>query len=106
MHVCDYDIATVPTSAIHHASAIVNTAIFGHEVGYRCPIAFLDMREEAVSNSGCLVLQPSRRRLKFVEAGKGSIEICLVEDLEAAEPITFDSENARHVPLGVEALWR
>jgi len=54
----------------------------------------------------CRVFQSRHLRVQFFKPGKGGIEVFLVEDFEMADQVTFDGENADHLPLGVKSLWR
>ena len=40
--------------------------------------------------------------LQFVEARERGVEVCLVENLAAADQVAFDRKDVRHAPLAVE----
>ena len=76
------------------------------DLGHRGPVAGLEVGQEAVISLGCRVFQPRRLRVQFVKSGERGVEVCLVEDFDAAEQVAFDCENVDHPPLGIKALWR
>ena len=105
-HICDHGIATVPDTDVHHAAAIVDKTIVGQYLCHRRPTAGPSVGKEPVIGSTCRVFQRPRLRVQFVKPSECGVEVCLVEDFDAAEPVTFDGENVDHLPLGVKALWR
>jgi hypothetical protein len=102
--IVDHDIAPVPNPNVHHAAAIIDKTVVGQYLGRRRPIAVPGAGKEAVICSGRRILQPPRLWLQFLEARERGVEVCLVENLAAADQVAFDRKDVRHAPLAVETL--
>ena len=72
-----------------------------HGVPSRGPRSYV---QEALNHLACRVFQPRRRRLQFVEPRERGVEVGLVEDFAAVDPVAVDRQKLNHPPLGVEAL--
>ncbi len=105
-HVRDLGISTVSDPGVHHPTAIVGGNVVGQDLGHRVPVAGREVRIEALVHSACRVFQPRRRPAEFVESRERGVDVCLVEDLAAVDPIAFDGQKVDLPPLGVEALLR
>src|ERR1700742_2645327 len=44
--------------------------------------------------------------VELIEPRERRVQICLVENLAAAEHVAFEGENTYYPPLGAEAFWR
>ena len=61
--------------------------------------------QEALVHLACRVFQsPPRLRVKLLEAGERGVEVGLVEELAAADPVTVDHQYADLTGLGFDAL--
>ena len=101
---CDYGFPAVSDPGAHHATTIVAEKIVGQHLGYARPSRGPRSAPGSVSYSACRVFQSRRLRLQFIKAGERGVEVCLVEDLAAVDPVAFDRKDVDHPPLGVEAV--
>ena len=93
-------------AGIHDATTIFVDYVVGLRVGHGVPVAGREVRPQALVHSTCRVLQPRRRTAELVEPRERGVEVCLVEELAAADQIAFDGQDFDDPPLGVEALLR
>ena len=70
------------------------------------PLAGSNVRVKPLEYMRCGVLQTQRRSTELVESRERDIEVRLVEDLAAGDPVTFDRQDVDRSPLGVEAFRR
>ena len=62
--------------------------------------------QKSLIHLACRVFQPRRRPAELIESRDRGVQVCLVEDLAAAEHVVFDRQHVDPAPLGVEALVR
>ncbi len=52
-----------------------------------------EAREVSREYSACRVFQPRHLRVQLVEAGERGVEVRLVEDFAAVDPVVFDGQK-------------
>ena len=91
---------------VHDPTPIVDGKALGQHLGHCVPVAGGEARLKALIHSACRVFQPRCRPAELVEPRERGVEVCLVEELAAADHIAFDRQEVDFPPLGVEALLR
>ncbi|OBK31989.1 hypothetical protein A5658_17180 [Mycobacterium sp. 1245111.1] len=74
------------------------------QLRYGVPFASREVRVRAVVHSAGSIFQTRCLRVKFVKAGEGHIEICLVEELRAVDHAAVECQKMDSAPLGVHAI--
>jgi hypothetical protein len=92
----------VSDTCANYSTAIIEEIIVGQHVRHRFPVAGSEVPLKAIAHSACRVFQPTRLHVQFVEAGECGVEVCLVEDFDAADPVAVDRGDVDRPPLGVE----
>ena len=103
--VCDLGISTVSDARADHPTTIIAGEVVGQYLRHRIPVAGREIRLVALAHLACRVFQPWRRA-EFVEPRERGVEVCLVEELAAADQVAVDRRDVDLSPLGLEALLR
>ena len=86
-------ISTAPDPAVHHPTAIVGKKCRRPTSRPCVPLAGREVLPEALAHLACRVFQPRRLRLQFIEAGERGVQVCLVEELDAADQVAFERQK-------------
>ena len=92
-HVRDRGISTVSDPRVHDSAAIVTEKVVGQHLAHRVPVAGREVLLEALGHLACRVFQPRCRPAELIEPRERGVEVCLVEDLAAADHVAFDRQN-------------
>jgi hypothetical protein len=85
--------ATAQDIGVDNPTAIVCAAVIGDCLGHRSPLVLRKVHPKTLGHLACRVFQPWRLRLQFLKTGEGGVEVRLVEDLAAVDPVAFDSQK-------------
>ena len=91
---------------VYDPPAIVDTDVVGQYLRELIPVAGCEVRHVALGRLACRVFEPWRQPAQLVEFRECGVEVCLVEQLTAAEQVAFEHENPDVPPLGLESLLR
>ena len=93
-HVRDLGVPTVPDPRVDHSTAIVSGKVVGQHLRHGVPVAGREVRQEAFGHLAGRVFQPRRRPGELIEPRDRGVEVCLVEELAAADQVAVEREKA------------
>src|ERR1700726_4283330 len=64
------------------------------------------MGKKLLDSSGCCVFELRCRSAELIELRKRGVEVCLIEDFAAIDPVAVHHQDVDRPPLGVESLLR
>ena len=75
---------------VYHPTAVVESDVVNHHLRHGVPVAGGESLQKAIGHLACRVFEPPRRLPEFVEPHERGVEVRLVEELAAIDPVTFD----------------
>ena len=78
-YVRDVDISSVQNPAANDRTAIISDYVIGRNLSDCSPVAYREVGLEALDQLACRVPQLPCRSVKFVKAGKGFVDVGLIE---------------------------
>ena len=88
--VFDEEISAHLQVGVYHSTTIVEADVVGYHLRHGVPVAGGESLQKAIGHLACRVFEPPRRLPEFVEPHERGVEVRLVEELAAIDPVTFD----------------